>query len=111
MQLYFMWVLLGVAALALLTATVLSMRKDDAERDVQRMKILQEQEARSKASICDLQQGLADCLDQLELPQLAEEKKRQEIAHQLSIVMIATLAPWHARRCSPNPIHIDRPYH
>ena len=51
----------------------------------------QRQQARDKARIANIEAGLREWLKMLELPQLEEEMKPQEAAHQLCIVLVEKL--------------------
>ena len=56
-----------------------------------KLELEQRQQERDKAKIAKIEEGLLDWLTMLELPQLAEQKKRQEAARQLRIVLVEKL--------------------
>lgn len=85
--------------LLLLMSYVLKENNKDKKRNLQLEK---EWEELKKKNLIELDKNISSWLEMLELPQLEGKKKRLEVAHQLSIVLIGKLLRSQVPDYNPN---------
>ncbi|NOT65341.1 MAG: hypothetical protein HOP06_04800 [Methylotenera sp.] len=83
--------LLALLVLGLFAWWICKEAKQEKQKQLEMEKI---QQARDKAKIAKIEEGLREWLVMLELSQFADQKKLQEATRQLRIVLVEQLLNW-----------------